>query len=98
MIIGITGKMQAGKTTVANMIAKKIEMCHLVAFADLLKEMILKSGLCNREELYEKKTDFSRLMMQKIGTEIIREQVDDYFWIKKMDSKIKNIILDYGRL
>jgi hypothetical protein len=60
--------------------------------------MIFKAGICTREELWEKKTVFSRMMMQKIGTEIIREQVNPNFWIDKMHQKIQGILLDYGRL
>jgi hypothetical protein len=88
MLIGITGKLQAGKTTVAGFIKEKHPFAVLLAFSDLLKEMIFKAGLCTREELWEKKTDFSRLMMQKIGTEIVRDQIDQDFWVKKMDELV----------
>ena len=98
MIIGLIGRLQSGKTTVAKFIEEEVERCHVIAFADFLKEMIFNAGLCTEEELWGKKTDFSRLIMQKIGSEIIRQQVDQNFWVKKMKERIDQIILDYGRL
>jgi adenylate kinase family enzyme len=95
-IIGITGKLTSGKTTFAKFLwdrflEKGNKSVHILSFAQLLKEMIFNAGLCSREELWEKKTDFSRLMMQKIGTEIIRNQVDPDFWVNKMKERIKEI-------
>jgi len=91
-VIGLVGKLQAGKTTVAGMIldhlGNKNKPAVRTAFGNFLKEMILNAGLCTADELWNKKTDFSRLMMQKIGTEIIRKQVDPNFWIKKMINEI----------
>lgn len=98
MIIGIIGKMQSGKTTVADMLLKKIPRSYSVAFADSLKEMIIKSGICTHDELYVQKTDFSRMIMQKIGTEIFRNQINPNYWITKVDEKIKQIYYDYGKL
>jgi len=91
MLIGLVGKLQSGKTTLANLIKEEYSDTILLAFADPLKEMILYAGICTREELWDKKTDFSRLMLQKIGTEIIRKQVDEYFWIDKIREKIISI-------
>ncbi len=91
MIVGLVGKIQSGKTTLANLIKEEYSNTVLLAFADSLKEIILNSGLCNKEELWEQKTDFSRLMLQKIGTEIIRKQIDENFWINKMHKKIELI-------
>lgn len=98
MIIGIIGKMQSGKSTVADMLLKKIPRSYSVAFADCLKEMIIKSGICTHDELYVQKTDFSRMIMQKIGTEIFRNQINPNYWISGVDRKIKEIYCDYGRL
>jgi len=95
MIIGITGKLESGKTTTANFLKEFHPVKCKIAFADLLKEMIINSGLCKREELYENKTDFSRLMMQKIGTEIIRQQVSKDFWVEKMRDRICNAFTHY---
>jgi dephospho-CoA kinase len=94
MIIGIVGHLQVGKTTVANFIKEHNPDSILLSFADSLKEMIFNAGLCTKEELWGVKTPFSRLMMQKIGTEIIRKQVSENFWVNKMVNKIKNIPSD----
>lgn len=94
MIIGIIGKLQAGKTTCSDFIKKNLPKdtkFEKVSFGDSLKEMILKAEICTREELWGTKTQFSRFMLQKIGTEIFRKQVDDNFWINKMMSKLVNI-------
>ena len=98
MIIGFTGKLESGKTTAANILIKNIKGDAVsIAYADLLKEMLMKAGLCTREELYDKKTKFSRMMMQKIGTEIIRKQVSENFWIDAMTKKISKIRNEYGK-
>lgn len=97
MIIGIVGKMESGKTTVAKMIKEYHQKTSLLACADPLKEMIINAGICKPEEIFGKKTKFSRLMMQKIGTEIFRKQVDPDFWIKKLDEEITKIYNTYGK-
>lgn len=90
-VIGLVGKLQSGKTTSGDFILDffKFKPCVRTSFANLLKEMILKAGLCTEEELWGHKTEFSRLMLQKIGTEIIRNQVDPDFWIKRMIQEIE---------
>ncbi len=87
MIIGLTGKKRSGKTTVANLIQAATKS-PILSFAGPLKEMIEKAGICTHEELYSNKTEFSRRMLQKIGTDIFRNQVDRRFWIKRMKEKI----------
>jgi len=98
MIIGLIGRLQTGKSTIAEMICDKILDCRIIGFADLLKQMIFNAGICNEEELWCKKTDFSRMILQKIGTNLIRDQIDQNFWVKKMKSTIENIYLDYPKL
>jgi len=88
MLYGIVGKKESGKTTIAEYMAKGYGYI-LRAFADPLKEMILKAGMCTWEELNTRKTNRSRYLMQKIGTEIFREQVDPLYWIKKMDALLR---------
>lgn len=90
-IIGIIGKMGAGKTTISDYVISHNNNVYKLSFASLLKDMILKSGLCTKEELWGKKTDFSRLMLQKIGTDIIRNQIDQDFWVKKMKEVIDGL-------
>jgi hypothetical protein len=90
-IIGITGKMYAGKTTISEYVMSHNNNVYKLSFASLLKYMILKSGLCTKEELWGEKTDFSRLMLQKIGTDIIRNQIDQNFWVNKMKEAIDGL-------
>lgn len=91
MIIGITGKKGVGKTTFANFIKDVFHDSYVISFSDELKMMLLKAGLCQYKELYVKKTKKSRELMQRIGTEIFRYQVDPDYWVKKMEAKIKEI-------
>lgn len=97
-VIGLVGKLQSGKTTSSKIIfdyyKKDYNIYCQYSFADLLKTMLLKAGLCTEEELWKKKTDFSRMMLQKIGTEIIRKQVSEDFWTNKMEEKISKTFLD----
>lgn len=90
-LIGLVGKLQSGKTTTANIIKELYPKTIKFSFGDLLKEMILKAGLCNEKELWGEKTAFSRLMLQKIGTEIIRKQVSESFWVDHMRTKLVNL-------
>lgn len=94
-LIGLVGKLQSGKSTACGLIIQKycndgktIIPAVRLAFANILKDMIFNAGLCTEEELWGKKTDFSRLMLQKIGTEIIRKQIDPEFFIKRMRDEI----------
>jgi hypothetical protein len=97
-LIGLVGKLQSGKTASAYYILdyykKDYNIICKYSFADLLKTMILNAKICNAEELWGKKTEFSRLMMQKIGTEIIRKQVSENFWVQKMRDKINETLMD----
>lgn len=93
-IIGLVGKKESGKTTLSQMINKwipKNASCYFLQFAGILKTMILKAEICDEEELYHVKTAFSREMMQKIGTNIIREQIDKNFFCKKMLKELSEL-------
>jgi dephospho-CoA kinase len=89
-IVGLTGKKGAGKTTVADFFVEFYDF-QRVSFADLLKSMLIKANLCTFEECYITKTPQSRMLMQKIGTEIVREQIDSHYWEKKMKERIDSI-------
>ena len=41
------------------------------------------------ENFYEEKTDISRIMLQRYGTEIFRDKIDNDFWVKKVIEHIK---------
>lgn len=95
-LIGLIGKMYSGKTTFANYICKERNFTK-VSFADSLKELILNAELCTEKEL-EKKDKKTRFLLQHIGTDLIRKQIDHDFFIKKLEQKISqikgNIIID----
>lgn len=93
-LVGFIGKAYAGKTTVANYLMHKYGF-KVFAFAEPLKQMLLTAGMCTREELYEQKTDQSRWLMQKVGTEIFRNQVDKDYWVKK-GGEIIQLLLKLG--
>ena len=88
ILIGLVGKAGAGKTTVAQ---RWIELYGFerMALADPLKEMLINAGMCTWEECYNKKTKMSRWLMQKVGTEIFRKQVDEDYWVKTMRERLQ---------
>lgn len=98
MIIGLAGRAGSGKSTIAHYLVEKYGFIKY-SFAEPLKQMLLKAGMCSYDELYGNKTANSRWLMQKIGTEIFRKQVDPEFWIKKAHENLfeligENIVID----
>lgn len=97
-IIGLVGKKEAGKTTFAEFIReelreKKPEIVNLrFSFGDALKQMLIEAEICHHSDLFEKKTIYSRIMMQKIGTEIVRK-VDPDYWCKQVWERLKSAML-----
>lgn len=81
MLIGLVGHVQAGKTTIGNYLKDKYGFTKL-AFADPLKEMLIKADLVTYEEAYVNKTPRSRELLQKIGTGIFRNQIDKDYWVE----------------
>jgi len=103
-LIGLVGAAQTGKSTIAKHLVQKYGYVR-ISFIDPLKEMLLNAGMCSREELWGVKTEESRWLMQKIGTEIFRKQVDPEYWVKLAEKKIieqletgENIVIDDIRL
>lgn len=104
MLIGLVGKAQAGKTTIGNYLKDKYGFVKL-AFADPLKEMLIKADLITYEEAYVNKTPRSRELLQKIGTGIFRNQISKDYWVEAakdilecnfqiMGELTKNIVFD----
>jgi len=90
-LIGLAGRAGAGKTTVAKHLVQKYGFRRL-SFADPLKEMLLAAGMCTKEELWGEKTKHSRWLLQKIGTDIFRKQVDPLFWVAKTGRAVRTSI------
>lgn len=88
MIIGITGKKNSGKTTLAHMMSDFDPSIQILSFAEPLKKMLFDTGICTYDEIYVEKTPFSRKMMQKIGTDIVRK-IKPSYWDNIMLKKIE---------
>jgi dephospho-CoA kinase len=84
IVLGITGRKQHGKSTIAEYLKKQYGFVE-TAFAYPLKDMLVKAGMATHEEVYgAQKNDLVRWLLQKIGTDIFREQVDPNYWVKQM--------------
>ncbi len=94
IIIGLVGKKEAGKTTFAKFIQDHCPenmKCIILSFASILKTMLFTADICTEDELYFHKNQHSREMMQKIGTNVIRDQIDKDFFCKSMAKKIREV-------
>ncbi|MEM7706588.1 MAG: hypothetical protein AAF358_13600 [Pseudomonadota bacterium] len=91
-LIGITGKARSGKDTVAAYLAQRHGFRHL-SFAGPLKAACAAAlGIdldtflsLPKEELIEGRSFSPRVMMQRMGTEGFRHQLDDRFWLDTME-------------
>jgi hypothetical protein len=84
MLIGLCGKMGSGKTSVGNWLESEKGFLKM-AFADGLKNMLLIAGMDTRDNLWgSNKPTMTRWLLQKIGTDIIRNQIDNDFWVKAL--------------
>ena len=97
MIIGITGKMQNGKDTLAEMIKNKTQDYQIIHFADPLKEICKEYlGLTeydvNTSEGKSKYNEFwemtNRQILQKVGTDAMRNGFRQDVWCKIMSLRL----------
>jgi hypothetical protein len=93
VLIGLVGKKQVGKDTVAMYLKKRYQFINH-AFADPLKEACQVLFMLNESQLNDnrlkERTDprwdkTPRQMMQLVGTDLFRNHVDKDFWIKHME-------------
>lgn len=108
LIIGLMGKAGAGKTVTALALQGiDIRKISILNFAGPLKEAAQGLFLLNDAQLYGKLKDeidsrwgmTPRRMLQKLGTDCIREIIDPHFWLKRMvmsidSSPAKVIVID----
>jgi len=94
MVIGVMGYKGSGKDEVAKALIK--HKFRRFAFGDPLKDMLIEAGLLTYEEAYITKPPRARELFQKIGTNIIRNQVDVNFWCKKTYCQIMDYLISHG--
>jgi len=94
MFVGFIGKKYAGKTTSANMWAEA-KPSMLFSFGDQLKEMLVDAQLLTKEEAWVTKPPHARNLLQKIGTNLIRNQIDEDFWVHKLGMKFRELDVVY---
>jgi phosphomevalonate kinase len=95
VIIGFSGKKQAGKDTAADLLARRYQM-EKISFALPIKEAAREIFQFTDEQLYgDKKAGVDsfwdvtpRWALQTIGTDLFRKQVDRNIWIKSILRRI----------
>jgi len=87
----VHGKAKSGKDTVANYIVGKVG-AEKVWFAKPLKDMVKKHFKQTHDEVYEKKTKYSRMLLQTVG-EMMRDEVNKCFWVHKVIAEIEQRLL-----
>jgi hypothetical protein len=90
-IIGLVGCAYSGKTTIADHLVDNYGYIK-IAFADGLKIMLIQAGLCTHEECYVEKTERSRELMQKVGTEVFRKQIHPDFWAQRTAKNVHELM------
>jgi hypothetical protein len=93
MIIGITGKAGAGKDTIADYLVSNHNYTK-IALADPIKRLVKDVFVLSDKEVYDRverekpMTQWNnwsvRKLLQYIGTEAIRKNIDDYVWVKHL--------------
>jgi hypothetical protein len=103
IIVGIIGKAYSGKSTIGKYILNDLRKGFVqLSFAERLKKMCINAGLLTYEECYVEKTAHSREILQKVGTDLFRNQVDPDYWVKQiqptydifLSSGIENFVID----
>lgn len=96
-VIGLCGRMYAGKTTVAEHLCETYGY-KVMAFGDSLKRMLIDAGMCTHDECYGRKTEKSRWLLQKVGTEIFRKQIHPDFWVQRVARQVHEVLQAGGRV
>jgi hypothetical protein len=111
-VYGIVGRKGAGKDTVADILRQsKLEDTNhkfvQLAFADTIKEVCTTLfGFPSRkyfddpllkEKVHAAFSDKTpRSLMQWFGTEVVRDQLGDRFWIERLQTEIKNKVREFS--
>jgi len=99
MLVGINGKAGAGKDTIADHLINKYGYKR-IALADPIKRLVQDVFALDEHTVYDRVAreqplkewpDWTvRKLLQYIGTELFRENIDDVIWVKSLWLKIKN--------
>jgi len=97
VIIGLGFKARTGKDTIAEMLVEHHGFTR-IAFADALKRGCMEMFGLTQEQCYgdtkEVLDEFwgvtPRYILQKVGTECMREQYDSDIWVKSVQKKVTN--------
>lgn len=93
MIIGILGKAGSGKDTIADYLSKKYNF-KKIALADPIKRLVKDVFVLDDKTVYDRvareqslpqwKEWSVRKLLQYIGTELFRRNIDDSIWVKSL--------------
>lgn len=94
MLIGLSGKKQAGKDTFCRLMQETYPVPVIrVALGDFLKEEVFKYVLephgIDIEALHDGRKENFRLILQGWGTDFKRKLVDDNYWIDCLDNHLR---------
>jgi hypothetical protein len=99
MLVGICGKAGAGKDTIADYLVKHYAF-KKIALADPIKRMVKDVFVLDdytvydrvaREQPLEQWNGWSvRKLLQTIGTELFRRNIDDSVWVKSLWYRVKS--------
>jgi len=99
MLIGICGKAGAGKDTIGDYLVKKYNF-KKIALADPIKRIVKDVFVLDDHTVYDRderekelenwKGWSVRKLLQFIGTELFRNNIDDSVWVKSLWYRIKN--------
>lgn len=110
VVIGISGKAGSGKDTAALFIAENLRSrnpdvkCEIMSFAEPIKSAskilfgLSEEQLTDRilKELVDPRWNMSpRAIFQWLGTDVLRNTVDDLFFIKNMKNRIEKSSADF---
>lgn len=103
MLIGICGKAGAGKDTIGDYLISK-HSYKKIALADPIKRLVEDVFVLDKETVYDRVKREQPLeqwdgrsvreLLQFIGTELFRSQIDDAIWVKSLWFRIKRYVED----
>jgi hypothetical protein len=87
LVVAFSGKAKSGKDTATDILVSEFGFKQF-AFADALKQYAMQYFGLKREEVYEKKTAFSRNILQGLGT-FTRKEIRESFWTDLLGENVK---------